>query len=168
MENFMERIESAFWYLLGNPSPRRDGYIVAGLGPLAIVLVLGRMVGASRLENGGPVHVLLVAVAGLVAMIAAVMFLRPLVGSFVEESYLYFAVLSASVVVSMLVVVPLMMLTHRAGSVSSVLSWGVSVAAAMSVVLIARTGIEAASSGSNKAQETKARSMEMQNFLNNQ
>jgi len=96
------------------------------------------------------------------------MFLRPLIGSFVEESYLYFVVLSASVVVSMLVVVPLMMLTHWAGSVSSVLSWGVSVAAAMSVVLIARTGIEAVSSGSSKAQETKARSMEMQNFLNNQ
>jgi multisubunit Na+/H+ antiporter MnhB subunit len=168
MDIFLERIESAVWYLLGNPSPRLDGFIVAGLGLLAMVLVLGRMVGACKVENDGPLNVVLVAAVGLVSMIVAVMFLKPLIGSFVAESFLYFAVMCASIVVSMLIVVPFMMLTHRASSISSIVAWGTSIAAAMSIVLIARTGIDAVSSGSNQAQETKARSMEMQEFLDSQ
>jgi len=168
MDSFVERVESAVLYLLGNPAPKLDGLVVAGLGLLAMVLVFGRMVGANRLEKDGPFRLLIVVVVGLASMITAVMFLKPLIGSFVEESFLYFAVMSAAIVVSMLVVVPVMMLTHRANSVSSVLSWGVSIAAAISIVLIARTGFDAVNSGSNRAQETKARSMEMQQFLDNQ
>jgi len=154
--------------MVGSPSAhqRQEGWILLLLGVLTLVLVFGRMVRLTDIPNAGPLRVLVVAVLGIGVMVAAVVWLRPWLATMVAESTLYFVVMGATFVVSLVVIVPLMALIQKSSIPSALFSWFTCVFAAASVVLIARTGIDLFSSGSAEAQRTKERSAEIQKFLN--
>jgi hypothetical protein len=70
--------------------------------------------------------------------------------------------------VSLLVVVVVMGAAQRASWVSSVLTWGTAVLAAACIMVIGRVGFDAVSKGSDKAQETRERSEQLQEFMDQQ
>lgn len=170
MDAVIQKADAAIRYMLGSPTPGQQAqkWVLLLLAVLTAVLVFGRMARLTQERKPSPMVILMVCLAGMVAMTFAVALLRSWVGALVPESLLFFVMTIIALVVSLLVVIPLMALAEKASGVSVLFSWTTSFFAAVCVVMIARTGMELFTSGSAGAQRTKDRSAEMQEFLNGQ
>jgi hypothetical protein len=132
---------------------------------LTTILVLGRMERATDVQRSGPFMTVAIGLFGIASLLACHILIRRYVAPAMGFPSGYSATLTASALVSSLVVVPTMCILQRAKATSGLLSWGVSLCAAIFVVIIARTGFNVLEVGSEKAEQSKARSAEVEQII---
>ncbi len=165
MSTILRQGEAALWYLLGSPSTRTEGLVLATLCVLSAILVLGRMERATNVPRSGPLMTVSIALVGIVAVLSSYILLTRYVTPALGYPHGYPGMLIASILISALVVIPTMCIFQGASARTGAASWGVSLCAAIFVVVIARTGFNVVEAGSEQAQQSKARSAEVEKFI---
>jgi hypothetical protein len=132
------------------------------------IIALGRMANAADIPNAGPGYILADALIGLGVVLVSAVLVRTVVLPALALKETYVLVLSFSVGVSV-VLMPLIMLgLQRANLIAAAMSWLVGVVAVCSVMLAGYAALDVVSAGSTEAAKARARTREMQQFLDDQ
>jgi hypothetical protein len=163
-----KQIQDTLDLLLGHPPTPLQKYFLLGLGLLVVYLVFERMNRTFDPRRSDPAKALaMVALGGAVmvfSVAAARLYLLPHVGDNLRVAVL----LLSPVVGSLAITVPVMCLVQKASFVSASISWFVSVIVTVMFLVIARVGLEAATTGKGSLKSTKERTQEVQRFLDEQ
>lgn len=165
MESLFSAAKQTVQYVLGSPHTLQNHGILGTLALLSALFLYGRMAELTDMRRTSAGFVLIAVLAGflltLTAMVVADFFLVP--RFFPAQRGL--ALIAATVVGALALASPLLARLHRGPYGSAALSWCTALAVAAFMVVIARAGMEIFESGERQGARVRARSQEMQSFL---
>lgn len=167
--NWLRLGEQALWELVGATHGGSTWeWILLGMSVLGLVVVFSRVSQATDIPLTSPGISLLAVLLGIACLIGAWLvvghWLLPLTGLRVPVP----VVRGGVILLSLVMTVPGMCLILRAHVHSVLMAWGAGLLAAVLILWLGGLSLDMVQAGSKSAERTKARSMEMQDFLNKQ
>lgn len=165
MESLISSTKGLIQYVLGSPNTFQNHAILGSLAFLSALFLYGRMAAVSNMGRRTAGSLL----AGVV--LGFVLTLIPVVAADVYLVPKYFAqhragvVVAGSVLASLLVAAPLLARVQRTSYGSAAFAWVISLMLAAFIVVIARAGMDLWASGEQQGARVKARSEELEEFL---
>lgn len=165
MEELISASKGVVQYVLGSPNTLQNHAILGALALFSALFLYGRLAAVSNMGRRTAgfllVGVLVGFLASLVLMVLADVHVVP--RFFAQHRGLVLAVAAAAG--ALLVAAPLLAAMQRTSYGTAAFAWCLSLALAAFIVVIARAGMDLLASGEKQGAKVKARSEELEDFL---
>ena len=162
MNQWIANLQAVLQLALGNPASNIEMWILIG-GAFAMMWgIVGKAGNLLGIDNTGPAQTFVVTLVGILLSLSALAAAQMYLPAWNHPQYKLWILIGVPAAVGLLLVAPFMGLFQKAGYIAAVMTWALSVAGAVLVVLLVGAMFDSFASGRRDAEKEKAHKQELE------